>query len=111
PSLEAADILTGQEIEVEVIDLRSLNPLDIETIVQSAKKTGRVAVVTEAHKRLGMSAEISAIVNEHVFSELKAPVLRIAAKDVPVPATTLEKYTVPNVDNIIDGIRRLVNGR
>jgi pyruvate/2-oxoglutarate/acetoin dehydrogenase E1 component len=107
--VEAADRLLERGIEAEVIDLRSLSPLDTETVLASVAKTGRAAVITEAHKTLGMSAELSALISERMFSSLKAPVLRIAAKDTPVPASILEKLSVPSVEEIVDGIQKLVS--
>jgi pyruvate dehydrogenase E1 component beta subunit len=109
-SLSAAEALSKRGIDTEVIDLRTLNPLDLETLVRSARRTGRVAVVTEANKTMGMSAELSALVSEQAFGELSAPVLRIAAKDVPIPASILEKASIPGVEDITKGIERLVRG-
>ena len=108
--LEAADRLSERGVKTEVIDLRSLSPLDTETVLASVAKTGRAAVITEAHKTLGMSAELSALISERMFSSLKAPVLRIAAKDTPVPASILEKLSIPSVEEIVDGIQKLVSG-
>ncbi len=106
--LEAAEVLQERGIDAEVIDLRSLNPLDTETILTSVRKTGRAVVVTEAHKTMGLSAELSSRINENVFSELKSPVLRIAGEDVPIPATILEKYSVPDAKTIAEKIEKVL---
>jgi len=106
--LEAADMLASAGIDVEVIDLRSLKPLDMDTVSASAMKTGRVAVVYEAHKTVGMGAELGALIMERHFKTLKAPVLRIAGRDVPVPATNLEKYAIPDKDEIAESLRKLM---
>jgi pyruvate/2-oxoglutarate/acetoin dehydrogenase E1 component len=108
--LKAAVVLSSEGIEAEVIDLRTLSPLDTETILSSARKTGRVAVVSEAHRTLGMGAELSALTTERCFEQLKAPVLRIAASDTPVPASILEKMSIPTEQSVVEGIRHLVSG-
>jgi len=108
--LEAAEALAKQGISAEVIDLRTLNPLDTTSIFESIGKTGRAIVVTEAHKTLGMSAELSALIHENCSSSLVAPVLRIAGENVPVPATYLEQFAIPQVDDIICRSIRLVRG-
>lgn len=109
-SLKAAAALSAGGIEAEVVDLRTLKPLDTETILSSARKTGRIAVVSEAHRTLGMGAELSALITERCFKKLKAPVLRIAASDTPVPASVLEKRSVPTEESIVQGIQHLVSG-
>jgi len=108
--LEAAEALARQGIEAEVIDLRTLNPLDTGAIFASVRKTGKAVVVTEAHKTLGMSAELSALIHENCGGSLDAPVVRIAGEDVPVPATYLEQFAIPRVDDIVDRSIRLVRG-
>jgi pyruvate/2-oxoglutarate/acetoin dehydrogenase E1 component len=109
-TLKAAAALSSEGIEAEVVDLRSLSPLDTETILSSAVKTGRVAVVSEAHRTLGMGAELSALITERCFKQLKAPVLRIAGSDTPVPASILEKISIPTEEGVVQGIRKLVSG-
>jgi pyruvate/2-oxoglutarate/acetoin dehydrogenase E1 component len=109
-TVKAAAALSSEGIEAEVVDLRSLSPLDTETILSSARKTGRVAVVSEAHRTLGMGAELSALITEQCFEQLKAPVLRIAASDTPVPASILEKISIPTEEGVVQGIRHLVSG-
>jgi pyruvate/2-oxoglutarate/acetoin dehydrogenase E1 component/TPP-dependent pyruvate/acetoin dehydrogenase alpha subunit len=106
-SLEAAAKLAEEGISVEVIDLRSLKPLDMETIAASVKKTGRVVGVTEAYKTGSFISELAMRIQEEVFDWLDAPVVRVAAADVPVPmAETLEDAAIPNVEAIIAGIRQ-----
>jgi len=110
-ALEAAEALGKEGIRAEVIDLRTLNPLDLGTILASVRKTHRAVVVSEAHKTCGFSAELSARITEEAFSELAAPVVRIAAQDVPVPATHLEKISIPSPEQIVAAARTLVQRR
>jgi pyruvate dehydrogenase E1 component beta subunit len=112
-ALEAAAILSGEGIEAEVIDLRSLRPLDTETVIASVKKTSRLACVYEAVKTLGIGAEISAMIAEsEAFDYLDAPILRLGGADTPIPYNpVLEKAAVPQVGDIADGVRKLVKGR
>lgn len=100
-SLLAAEELEGEGIDVEVIDIRSIEPLDSETIIQSVKKTGRAVVVHEACVKGGFGAELAAQIQEFAFAELKKPVMRVGAPNVPVPfAPNLEKAYVPDKENI-----------
>jgi pyruvate dehydrogenase E1 component beta subunit len=109
---EAADLLAEREgTQAEVIDLRTLNPLDIETVVASVRKTRRAVVVNEAHRTAGFAAELSAQITEHCFAELAGPVLRVTAKDVPVPATHLEKLSIPDSNEIASAALSLIKGR
>jgi 2-oxoisovalerate dehydrogenase E1 component len=106
-ALEAAEVLAAEGISVEVVDLRSLKPLDMETVVASVRKTGRVVGVTEAYKTGSFISELIAQINETAFDWLDAPIVRVAARDVPVPmAESLEDAAIPNVDAIIAGIRQ-----
>ncbi len=106
--LQAAETLTGEGIAAEVIDLRSLKPLDTPTILATARKTGRVVVVHEANRLCGVGAEIAALIAEEAFADLKAPILRLGSPDVPVPASfPLEQATVPQADAIAAAARRL----
>ncbi len=108
--MQAADLLAKDRISVEVIDLRSLKPLDEATILESARKTGRVIVVHEASRMCGVGAEISAIVAEKAFGSLKAPVLRITGPDVPAPSSyVLEQAFIPQPQGVIDAVRRLLD--
>ncbi|HLH10910.1 MAG TPA: pyruvate dehydrogenase complex E1 component subunit beta [Methylovirgula sp.] len=98
----AADALAKEGIEAELIDLRTLRPLDAETIVASVKKTGRCVTVEEGWPRCGIGAEIAALLMEEAFDYLDAPVARIAGRDVPMPyAANLEKLALPSVDEIV----------
>ncbi|ELY45274.1 alpha-ketoacid dehydrogenase subunit beta [Natronorubrum sulfidifaciens] len=104
PTIEAADALEGT-IDVEVIDLRTLSPLDEETIVESFKKTGRAAVVHEAPKTGGLGAEIAATLQEEALLYQEAPIERITGFDTPFPLYALEDYYLPEPARIEDGIR------
>ena len=99
--LQAADALATQGVSAEVIDLRTLNPLDESTIIDSVRKTGRALVVYEAWKRLGYGAEIVAMLMETCFDSLKSPVRRVASENVPMPfGEDLEKRVLPSVEKI-----------
>jgi pyruvate/2-oxoglutarate/acetoin dehydrogenase E1 component len=108
-SLEAAEALAKEGIDVEVIDLRTLKPLDTETIVGSVKKTGRVVVVYEGYTTGGFGAEIVACINELAFDWLDMPVVRVGAADVPVPMSEpLEDAAIPDTQRIIEAIRQIL---
>ncbi len=108
-ALEAAQALAGEGIETEVIDPRTLVPLDEESILGSVRKTGRLVVVHEAWRRAGAGAEIAAIVAEKAFDSLKAPILRVAAEDVPIPfSPVLEQFVLPSAQKIILAVRKAV---
>jgi 2-oxoisovalerate dehydrogenase E1 component beta subunit len=111
PSLEAAELLASERgIEAEVIDLRSLLPLDREAIVATARKTGKVMVVHEDTRTGGIAGEIAAIINEEAFDYLDGPVLRVTSPDTPVPySPPLEEFFLPNKDKILDAARRLAD--
>lgn len=108
-SLEAAEELADEGIDVEVVDLRSLNPLDKETIINSVKKTNRVVVVEEDVKTAGVGAELSSLVMEEAFDYLDAPVYRCAGKDVPIPCVKhLEKAAIPSKDDIVKAVKKVL---
>ena len=108
---EAASILGKENISVEVIDPRTLVPLDEKTILKSAKKTGRVIVVDEGHQNYGVTAEIASRISEKAFYYLDAPVIRMGAMDVPVPfSPVLEDITVPTAEKVASNARKLVSG-
>jgi acetoin:2,6-dichlorophenolindophenol oxidoreductase subunit beta len=111
-ALEAAEILAGEGINLEVIDLRSIRPIDGATIIDSVKKTTRLAVVYEGVKSFGVGAEISALIAEsEAFDYLDAPILRMGGSESPIPYNpNLEKAAVPQVDGIVEGLRKLVKG-
>jgi pyruvate dehydrogenase E1 component beta subunit len=101
-ALKAADELAKEGIEAEVIDLRTLRPMDTETIIASVKKTGRAVTVEEGWQQSGVGAEIAARIMEHAFDYLDAPVARVSGKDVPMPyAANLEKLALPNVAEVV----------
>ncbi|MDQ3931982.1 MAG: alpha-ketoacid dehydrogenase subunit beta [Actinomycetota bacterium] len=105
-ALEAAQAGEEQGWSIEVVDLRSLQPLDERTIVESVYKTGRCVVVHEAVQTLGLGAEIAARVQELAFYHLEAPVLRVASFDTPCPPARLEEFWLPDVDRILDFVER-----
>jgi acetoin:2,6-dichlorophenolindophenol oxidoreductase subunit beta len=108
-ALEAAEELARADVSAEVVDPRTLVPLDRETLVASATKTGRVIVVDEGHRSFGASAELAAVVGEEAFYHLDAPVLRAAAMDVPIPfSPTLEDQTVPTAEGVVELAKSLV---
>jgi pyruvate dehydrogenase E1 component beta subunit len=105
-ALKAADELAKKHILAEVIDLRTIRPMDTETIVASVQKTGRLVTVEEGWPQSGVGAEIAARVMEHAFDYLDAPVLRITGKDVPMPyAANLEKLALPSIAEIVDAVK------
>ena len=109
-ALEAAEILAKEGIDIEIVDPRTLVPLDKKTIVDSVKKTGRALIVTEAVKRSGFSSELAAVVaEEESFDYLDHPVVRLAGAEVPIPYDpTLEKLAVPQVDDIVVACRKMM---
>ena len=110
-ALEAADKLAEEGIDAEVIDPRTLTPLDEETLVASVKRTSRCIVLDEGYRRFGATAELGSVIAEKAFYHLDAPVRRIAAMDVPVPfAPTLEDQTIPNAEGVV-GVAREMLGR
>jgi len=104
-ALEAAEVLSAQGIEAEVIDLRTLRPLDTETILESFRKTNRLVSVEEGWAFAGIGSEIAALIMEHAFDDMDAPVRRVTGEDVPLPyAANLEKLAVPDVEKIIKAV-------
>jgi len=110
-ALEAAQKLAADGISAEVIDLRTLNPLDMDTVLASVRRTRRALVLNEAHRTAGFCSELAARITEELFDVLEAPVSRVAAKDVPVPATLLEKLSIPGPDDVAAEARALVQRR
>jgi len=109
-ALQAADELAKHGIEAEVINLRSLRPFDTETIVNSVKKTNRLVSVEEGWAFAGIGSELAALMMEHAFDWLDAPVKRVAGLDVPLPyAANLEKMALPQSDNIVEAARAVCN--
>jgi pyruvate/2-oxoglutarate/acetoin dehydrogenase E1 component len=108
-SIAAADALENEGIDAEVIDLRTLNPLDIGTVVESAKKTGKVIIVYEGWRTGGAGAEIAAQIYEAAFDHLDAPVERVATLDTPIPYNArLERAALPSAADIVKVAERLV---
>lgn len=108
-ALEAAEVLAKEGIDVEVIDLRTLNPLDMDTIVKSIQKTGRFVGVTEAYENTSFISEVMARVNEEAFDWLDAPMVRVSSENVPVPrAEILEDLAIPNVEKIVKACRKVM---
>ena len=108
PCLEAAEELAAEGIECEVLDLRTLAPLDREGIVNSVIKTGRLVVAHEATKTGGAGAEIAQSAQEGAFDFLEAPILRVAAEDQPAPMGTLQDYVFPNKEKVIAAVREVM---
>jgi len=108
-ALEAAEILAREGIDAEVIDLRTLAPLDIDTVITSIKKTGRFVGVTEAYENTSFINEVMAQINELAFDWLDAPMVRVASANVPVPrAEVLEDLAIPNTNRIVEACRKVV---
>jgi pyruvate dehydrogenase E1 component beta subunit len=108
PTMAAAEAVADEGIDCEVVDLRTVSPLDRAGIVEAFKKCGRAAVVHEAPKTGGLAGEITAIIQEEALLYQEAPVKRIAGFDVPYPLYSLEDYYLPNTTRIADGIREVV---
>jgi pyruvate/2-oxoglutarate/acetoin dehydrogenase E1 component len=107
-ALQAADILAAEGIDVEIIDPRSLAPFDFDTILESVKKTGACLVVEEGYRRLGVGAEIGALLFEHAFPYLDRPLRRLAIPDVPIAsAKTLVDHVLPSVEAICKSVREI----
>jgi pyruvate dehydrogenase E1 component beta subunit len=105
-ALESAAIAAEEGTSIEVIDLRSLSPVDFETIEESVRKTGRLVVAHEAPVFCGLGAEIAARVSEHCFYSLESPVRRVGGFATPYPASRLEGYFLPDADRILDEVDR-----
>ena len=112
-ALEAAETLAAEGIDAEVIDLRTIRPIDRETVLGSVRKTGRLICVYEAVKTLGVGAEISAMVAESdAFDFLDAPIVRLGGAECPIPYNpVLEKAVVPQVPDILEAARNIAKGR
>ena len=111
-AMRAADLLAGEGVAVEVVDPRSLRPLDQGTLLRSVRKTGRVVVVDEGRLSCGMASEIAAMVAEEAFDSLRAPIRRVAAADVPIPfSPPLEREVLPSEDRVVAAIRSTLANR
>jgi len=108
-SMKAADELTKGGVEVEIVDLRSLRPLDMEPVIESFKKTNRAVVVEEGWKSFGVGAEVSARIYEQAFDYVDAPIRRVAQKEVPLPYNrTLEQSALPQVEDVIAAVKEVL---
>jgi len=104
--LQAAEAAAAEGKDLEVIDLRTLSPLDLDTVVASVEKTGRTIVVHEASTFLGMGAEIAAALQQRCFYHLEAPVLRVGGYNLPYPPSKLEEEFLPDLDRVLDAVDR-----
>ena len=104
--LKAAEAAAGEGKSLEVIDLRTLSPLDMGPVFESVRRTGRAIVVHEAHVNLGIGAELAARITEECFYSLEAPVLRVGGFDTPYPASRLEEDWLPDLDRVLDAVDR-----
>lgn len=107
--LSAVEQLKADKIDVEIIDLRTLSPMDSETVVNSVRKTGRAVVVHEAPKTCGLGAEIIALINEKALLSLEAPIERVTGFDIPVPLPKSEHYYLPNPKRIMMAVKKVMN--
>ncbi len=108
-ALQAAEAAEDEGISLEVIDLRSLSPVDYDTVATSVRKTGRVVVAHEASREAGMAAEVIASVTERCFEYLESAPLRVTGHDVPYPPAKLEKYHLPDLDRLLDAVDRVLD--
>jgi len=108
-ALNAAEQLKGDKIEVEMIDLRTISPMDVETIVTSIRKTGRGVIVHEAPKTCGLGAEIIALINEKALLSLQAPIERVTGFDIPVPLMKSEHYYLLNPKRIVMAVKKVMS--
>jgi 2-oxoisovalerate dehydrogenase E1 component beta subunit len=106
--LESARAAAGDGIELEVIDLRSVSPLDISVLLESVRRTGRLIVAHEAPQSFGVGAEIAARITEQAFYSLEAPVLRVTGYDTQYPPSRLEHEWLPNLDRVLDAVDRIL---
>ena len=108
-SLKAADQLAKEGVEAEIVDLRTLRPLDMAPVIESFKKTNRAVIVEEGWKSYGVGAEITTRIYEEAFDYVDAPVKRVAQKEVPLPYNrTLEQSAIPNVEDIIQAVKEVL---
>jgi pyruvate dehydrogenase E1 component beta subunit len=108
-ALNAAEQLKGDKIDLEIVDLRTISPIDVETIITSIRKTGRGVIVHEAPKTCGLGAEIIALINEKAFLSLQAPIERVTGFDIPVPLMKTEHYYLPNSNRIVMAVKKVMS--
>lgn len=107
--LNAAEQLKGDRIDVEIIDLRTISPMDVEAVITSIRKTGKGVIVHEAPKTCGLGAEIIALINEQALLSLQAPIERVTGFDIPVPLMKTEHYYLPNPKRIVMAVRKVMS--
>ena len=107
--MKAAEAASGEGRSLEVIDLRTLSPLDMAPVLDSVRRTGRAVVVHEAHVNLGMGAELAARITEQCFYNLESPVLRVGGFDTPYPASRIEEEWLPDLDRVLDAVDRTMS--
>ena len=105
-ALQAAEAAQEEGRSIEVVDLRTLSPLDLEAVYESVRRTGRCVVVHDAPLTLGLGAEVAARVTETCFHSLEAPVLRVGGYDTPYPPSKLEEEYLPDLDRVLDAVDR-----
>jgi len=108
-ALAAADAAATDGLSLEVIDLRTLSPLDMDPVYESVRRTGRAVITHEAHVNLGMGAEVAARITENCFYSLEAPVQRVGAFDTPYPASRIEEDYLPDLDRVLYAVDRTVS--
>lgn len=107
--LSASEELKADKIDLEIIDLRTISPMDVDAIITSVKKTGRAIIVHEAPKTCGLGAEIVALINEKAFLSLQAPIERVTGFDIPVPLLKSEHYYLPNPKRIVMAVKKVIS--
>jgi pyruvate dehydrogenase E1 component beta subunit len=108
-ALNAAEQMKADKVDMEIIDLRTISPMDVDTIITSIRKTGRAVVVHEAPKTCGLGAEIIALINEKAFLSLQAPIERVTGFDIPVPLLKSEHYYLPNPKRIVTAVKKVMS--
>lgn len=108
-ALEAAQAAEDEGVSIEVVDLRSLSPVDYDTVAASVRKTGRVVVAHEGSREAGVAAEVIASITEYCFEYLESAPLRVTGHDVPYPPAKLEKYHLPDLDRLLDAVDRVLD--
>jgi pyruvate dehydrogenase E1 component beta subunit len=110
-TLKAAEALAQEDIDVEIVDLRTLRPLDMEPILESFRKTNRAVIVEEGWKSFGVGAEVASRIYEEAFDYVDAPIRRVAQKEVPLPYNrTLEQMALPQVEDVVQAVKEVLNG-
>ena len=108
-ALNAAEQMKADKVDVEIIDLRTISPMDVEAVVNSIRKTGRGVIVHEAPKTCGLGAEIIALISEKAFLSLQAPIERVTGFDIPVPLLKSEHYYLPNPKRIVTAVKKVMS--